>query len=95
MGEPSPRPEGSAAASMLKTLPPEASTLSVSVVLHSSSSMRSSPSLKVTVLMSTPWPLRARTQPFFDRITVIGSSSTVRSTCARSSALMRVRRSSP
>ncbi len=45
--------------------------------------------------MSTPWPVRPRTQPFFDRITVIGSSTTVRSMVARSSALIRVRRSSP
>jgi len=37
IGAPSPRPEGSAAASTLKALPPEASTVSVSVVLHSSS----------------------------------------------------------
>ena len=37
IGAPSPRPEGSAAASTLKHLPPEASTVSVSVVLHSSS----------------------------------------------------------
>ena len=45
--------------------------------------------------MSTPWPVRPRTQPFFDRITVIGSSTTVRSIEVRSSALIRVRRSSP
>ena len=44
---------------------------------------------------SRPWPVRARIQPFCDRITVIGSSTTVRSTCARSAVLIRVRRSSP
>ncbi len=54
-----------------------------------------SPSLKFTVARSTPWPVRARIQPFFDRITVIGSSTTVRSICARSSVLISVRRSSP
>ena len=43
--------------------------------------------------MSTPWPLRPRTQPFLDRITVIGSSTTVRSIEERSSALIRGRRS--
>ena len=39
--------------------------------------------------------MRARIQPLRDTITVTGSSTTVRSTAARSAALISVRRSSP
>src|SRR5204862_6558570 len=64
---PSPRPEGMAAASTVKVLPEAASTITGSVVLHSSVCSSASPSLKVSVERSTPWPLRARSQPFCDR----------------------------
>ena len=94
-GAPSPRPEGMAAASTVKVLPEAASTITGSVVLHSRVCSSASPSLKVRVERSTPWPPRARIQPFCDRITVTGSSSTETSSCARSSVLIRVLRSSP
>ena len=94
-GEPSPRPAGIAAASSVKLLPEAASTITGSVVLHSSVCKRPSPSLKVSVAGSRAWPVRARIQPFCDSTTVIGSSTTVRSICARSSVLISVRRASP
>ena len=94
-GAPSPRPLGIAAASMVKLLPEAESTITWSVVLHSSVCSDASPSLKLKELRSSAWPVRARIQPFCERITVIGSTTTVRSTCERSAVLISVRRSSP
>ena len=94
-GAPSPRPLGISAAAMVNVLPEPASTITESVVLHSSVCAAASPSLNASADKSSPCPVRARIQPLRDRITVSGSSTTVRSTCARSAVLMSVRRSSP
>jgi hypothetical protein len=94
-GAPSPRPEGSAAASSVKHFPPAARTVSASVVLHSISRKRASPSLNVTLSMSTPWPAASAhpallRQDHRDRLL-----DYVRSIAARSSLLISVRRASP
>ncbi len=94
-GAPSPRPLGMSAAAMVKVLPEAASTITASVVLHSMVWSSASPSLKVSVARSSACPVRARIQPLRDRITVSGSSTTVRSICARSAVLISVLRSSP
>ena len=62
---------------------------------QASSAARPSPSLNDSVAGSTPWPWRARTQPFFEKITVNASSSTGVSSTAFSDSSITVRRLSP
>ncbi len=54
-----------------------------------------SPALNENWPASWPWPLRARTQPLCDTITVTGSSTTFCSTTAFSASSISVRRASP
>ena len=69
--------------------------MSGSTVRHSMVPYRPSPALKAKLAGSWPWPVRARTQPFWLMTTVTGSSITLTSATARFSAWIRVRRSSP
>ena len=61
---------------------------------HSKVPYRPSPALKAKLPASWPWPVRARTQPFWLTTTVTGSSSTLTSSTAFFSAWIRVRRGS-
>ena len=54
-----------------------------------------SPALKLNWVESCSWPWRTRTQPFWETITVTGSSITFVSATARLSSWIKVRRSSP
>ena len=95
IGTPSPRAPGSAATGTEYTLPLSPKPSRVSTVRHSNAPYSASPALKVNWATSWPMPVRARTQPFSETMTVTGSSTTFCSATAFCASSITVRRTSP